>query len=83
MMSEIMNTYVLDIHKELKARIKAGIYVEVRNYGLYVKIINDDNVWECCFSDFDKLISRGLSKSVVCDKIVEAYKAEIMRRYFV
>lgn len=81
-MAEMYGIYKDLLFQELKGRINAGIFVDILDDALMVKIVNDGITWACSISNIAKMISLGCSVEKIADKITKEYKREIMRRYF-
>lgn len=81
-MAEMYGIYKDLLFQELKGRINAGIFVDISDDTLTVKIVNDGITWACSISNIAKMISLGCSVDRIVNKVVTEYKKEIMRRYF-
>lgn len=82
-MNEIYDIFIQNLHKILKSRINAGIFCEIRDNCLYVRMKNDDIIWECAIVEIWKYVCQvSGSVDLIANKIVKAYRREILKRYF-
>lgn len=81
-MEELDNVFVSSLHEKLKKKINAGIFCYIDRDNLFVRIKNDNNLWECSFGNIWEIIVRGTPMDMMVNKVVAEYKAEVLRRFF-
>lgn len=71
------------VEKKLKGRIKCSIFVFVVDDKLIVDVIdNSFHKWRYTINNLSEKVVAGLTSKIVCNDIVEKYKAHILKCYF-
>lgn len=79
---ELADVYISGLHKRLKSRIDASIYVDINdNDTLYVRISKFDRIWVYKHPNISNDILYGNTNFII-DAIMREYKRDVLSLYF-
>lgn len=79
---EIYEIFKVHLHKRLKEKINASIYVSIRDDVLFVRISKIGIYWENKYPNVLNRIVSEANSQIFADEIVKYFRREVLRTFF-
>lgn len=83
-MREYEYIFSIAMHDKLRSQVKGGIYVDVRNNNLWVKITHQCGITyeSCIVADFSKAVCNGYNAEYAAHDALKSYRRFITNMFF-